>query len=288
MRSENGNFQAVRWYRGRSTILPVQGEHVMAYDINNRGEIVAMSMIDSGAYPPVTRGYLIDARGRVTDLGVGPTPFVNVPIMLNDAGQVAGTNSLGIGFRWDRGRLLEIAPSGSFSVVTDMNERGQVVGYLNRDGHTRAFIWSNGTTTELGTLGGSSSEATAINDLGQVVGTSSTANPSDRDAFIWSAGRMTALGLPGESGRASRINNLGQVIATDRDPSAASLELAYRSYLWQHGRLVPLAGLDGGEAQAYDLNEFGVVVGASLTADPAHPGRPPASRPARWRTLGRS
>jgi uncharacterized membrane protein len=33
-----------------------------------------------------------------------------------------------------------------------------------------AFLWSNGTMTDLGTLGGLDSQGNAINDLGEVVG----------------------------------------------------------------------------------------------------------------------
>ena len=56
-----------------------------------------------------------------------------------------------------------------------------------------AFVWSNGTMTDLGTLGGNFSEGVAINSSGEVVGTSETSTGAE-DGFLWSNGTMTDLG----------------------------------------------------------------------------------------------
>ena len=65
---------------------------------------------------------------------------------------------------------------------------------------------------DLGTLGGGSSIAYAVNDLGQVVGTSFDAGVSH--AFSWtSADGMIALGtLGGSSSYAQALNDRGQVV----------------------------------------------------------------------------
>jgi probable HAF family extracellular repeat protein len=44
-------------------------------------------------------------------------------------------------------------------LATDVNNQGQVVGYHNTTNGTRAFLWSNGTLKNLGTLGGGDSRA---------------------------------------------------------------------------------------------------------------------------------
>jgi probable HAF family extracellular repeat protein len=53
-------------------------------------------------------------------------------------------------------------------------------------------LWSNGTITDLGTLGGASSAANAINNLGQIVGWAATSTGAAY--FLDSNGTMTDLG----------------------------------------------------------------------------------------------
>ena len=52
------------------------------------------------------------------------------------------------------------------------------------------------TIKDLGTLGGSFSQANAINASGQIVGSSGTTGTASR-AFMWSGGKMTNLGTLG-------------------------------------------------------------------------------------------
>lgn len=62
----------------------------------------------------------------------------------------------------------------------DVNDRGQAVGTCGE----RACIWQDGKMTVLGTLGGESSDARALNDRGQVVGSAEAKAYADR-AVLW-------------------------------------------------------------------------------------------------------
>ncbi len=65
---------------------------------------------------------------------------------------------------------------------------------------------------DLGTLGGTFSDARAINERGQVVGESTTAT-GEEHAFLWQDGTMSDLGtLSGDQSEANGINNRGQVV----------------------------------------------------------------------------
>lgn len=87
-------------------------------------------------------------------------------------------------------------------------------GWSSAQGQTVSY-----SITDLGTLGGASSTACGINDLGQVVGKSAIVTGQLR-AFLWQNGIITDLGtLPGLSfSEARAVNNRGQVVG-DSSPT---------------------------------------------------------------------
>lgn len=112
----------------------------------------------------------------------------------------------------------------------------------------------------LGTLGGLTSVALAVNDLGQVVGGADTAH-GRRIAFLWDAGVMTNLGaLPGiRHSEAWGVNNNAQVVGLSVDFIGGQ----GRAFLWREGEMIDLGDLGGGEASAHAINDAGQVVGNS-------------------------
>jgi probable HAF family extracellular repeat protein len=139
-------------------------------------------------------------------------------------------------------------------VVTDLgiaparlNDAGQVAGVAG--GH--AAVWRGGVVSDLGTLGGTTSAARGINNLGDVVGISAV-DATRSTAFLWRDGVMTDLGL-GDGAAAAAVDNAGRVAAN----------AGGRALLWRDGVTTDLGSLGPGGAEAADVNDGGQVTGAS-------------------------
>jgi len=174
------------------------GKYSAGAAINDSGTVAGYADLSSGiAHAALFHG------GTVTDLGSlsGPTGSSGATA-INDLGQVAGSTTYpGSGggqeaFVETNGVMtgLGILPGGTGSAATGINASGEVIGVGdNAASDERAFVYSNGVKTDLGTLGGPNAVAGAINDNGLIVGYSQTASDADH-VFSYSNGTMTDLG----------------------------------------------------------------------------------------------
>lgn len=114
---------------------------------------------------------------------------------------------------------------------------------------------------DLGTLGGSNSEAYSINNRGQVVGIADTAGANH--AFIYSGGHMQDLGtLGGSRCTASAINESGQIVGQ----SEITGDSTYHAFLYSDGKLQDLNNLVAPNSgfilySANAINDRGQIVG---------------------------
>jgi len=130
---------------------------------------------------------------------------------------------------------------------------------------------------DLGTLpGGTSSIAAALNNQGEVVGTSTqtSANGASTDqAFVWKNGQMTALGiLPG--GRASQATGIsdGEQVCGNSDTGNGE-----RAFLYMNGTLTDIGSLPNDvHSTASGVNAHGQV---ALSSAPDAPTPSPNSYP---------
>ena len=137
---------------------------------------------------------------------------------------------------------------------------------------------SSFTVTEIGTLGGPSSQATALNQDGMVVGISNTSDaPAVSRAFRWSDGTILDLGtLGGPSAAAFDINDAGQITGWAETEDSIPFNETIHAFLWQDGAMVDLGTTGGMSSRGWALNAQGTVVGASQICwvDPKNPKGP--------------
>jgi probable HAF family extracellular repeat protein len=149
----------------------------------------------------------------------------------------------------------------------DANDVGQVVGRAtsSTDGRQRAYLWQNRVMVEIGTFGGPSSSASAINERGVVVGRAGLADGTAH-AFAYRNGRLHDLGtLGGPNSSARNINNKGQIVGTAQQADGVE-----KAFLYSDRVMKPLPTPDGASASAWSINRSGFAVGAYRLDDQSH------------------
>jgi probable HAF family extracellular repeat protein len=124
--------------------------------------------------------------------------------------------------------------------------------------------------TDLGTAGGTGSEALAINSSGQVVGGSNVTS-GNLHAALFSSGQVTDLGVlaGGNQSEATAINSSGQIVGWSNNGSVdGSGNPILHAILWSGGNMTDLGLLQGDtDAQALGINDSGNIVGESYNGN---------------------
>jgi probable HAF family extracellular repeat protein len=165
-------------------------------------------------------------------------------------------------------------PAGYAGLGIDSS--GDIVGEVFAPPNSSQPFFSDGTTTVvLGSLGGNRAGATAINDLGDIVGYSQTASTPSGD--IWNPGHAfiykSTDGIldlnsvlprfsPWELRSAAGINGAGQVVGFGQFIDPTTLVPAIRAFRYTDGNVLNLGTFpNGGISQAFGVNSAGEVVG---------------------------
>jgi probable HAF family extracellular repeat protein len=152
-------------------------------------------------------------------------------------------------------------PGASYAQPLGINSSGQVVGRSN-GAQSTAFLYSGGTMSSLGTLGGPNSEAGGINNAGVVAGSANLADGTSR-AFTYAGGVKTPLGtLGGSSSFGYGINNAGTVAGA----SYLAGDLTYHAVTYSGGAITDLGTLGGAASFGRVINDAGAVAGWSTNS----------------------
>ncbi len=175
--------------------------------------------------------------------------------------------------------LVQIEIPGASSVyVAGINDAGQAVGYYidEKTFENRAFLWNDGIAHTLAIPGDrDEGAATAINNLGQIVGTSSryTDDGALTTALVWDAGEPEAYAIIGEDQafklNPAAINDAGIVVGL------ASADGQFNAFTWSAAGGVVDNGVpaQGPGAQAFwsGINNSNDIVGGwNFVNGPTH------------------
>jgi probable HAF family extracellular repeat protein len=169
--------------------------------------------------------------------------------------------------------IVDLGVVGRVVDATDINNRGQIVGYAfpgndqaDPAQHANVYLWLNGTRIDLGTLGTPQVGAFGINENGSVVGQIDPPN-SNPHSFLFDP-NIGFANLPhfGLASGAAAINDVNQIVG------GAYYETGYRAFLYDRGQMSDLGTLGGHYSSATDVNNRGQIVGSSTVRE-SHPFR---------------
>lgn len=226
----HGTWHAYLWKDGAATEIapPTTYTGCFLTGMNDAGAMIGWCQDAKG------NNFGFVRRGGVTKLlhATGKRERVS-PMAINNRGQIAGTVSVSSSdehsraFILDRDHMTLIGSPAGGTGAAGINNLGQVVGTMITSLHdakhnliTHGFLWDKAHGfTDIGSLGGTYTDAHAVNDKSVIVGSSQIAGSIKQHACIWIDGRILDLNkcLAGKQKQwlleaANAINNKGQIV----------------------------------------------------------------------------
>lgn len=142
-----------------------------------------------------------------------PVSWIKSGIALNRMLYSASVTLIVIASPVSYGQTSSLIDLGTGVRAYGINVNGDITGCTTASGPTHAFIFSAGTMSDLGTLGGTNSCGYALNKNRQVTGYADTAAGASH-AFLYDAGAMSDLGTikGAKTSAGTSINSNGEVV----------------------------------------------------------------------------
>lgn len=236
------------------------------------GVAIDLGTLDGG-YNSLARA--VNTNGVVVGLSTTTVPDSNAMIMSFGLPYAFQTRA----FLWKGGQLQDLGTlGGPDAMALGVNESGQIFGnsYTSFDPSpvcgnpdfgfsalaTGAFLWQLGRMINLGSLGGSCTNAFALNNQAQVVGYSFLPGDDAFHPFRWEQGKLVDLGtLGGNSGAAIKLNEAGDIVGWE---SLAGNDKIIHATLWSHGQITDLGALGPDQCTfPWGINSRKQVVGVA-------------------------
>ena len=251
---------------------------IIGSGINNKGQASG-----TVAYYPIPGDHFVQAFIYAGGMNIGiEFDQGSAANAINNNGQVTGTTNQGPYFLTGQPPGHAFLYNYSDNTATDLglsdigresdglaiNSAGDITGFLSTGfcngsfsptclAPFHAFVYQGSGLVDIGTLGGTYSEGTGINDLNEIAGVSSVKGSSLNHLFLYAKGHMSDLGtVAGESFVNAAINNRGEIVGSAINSAGAGSSFIYRGRSFEK---IPLI--------AAGLNNNGEIAGSHTAAN---------------------
>jgi len=230
--------------------------------------VVGLVFGDTSATQPVSYSFIsIDIPNFNGELGF--TSLADI----NNEGEITGgfTDSSGFGFLIERQfrstdiQCPEAVNPAPNAAPQSINRHGEITGFCGTGGRLHGFFRNKkGRYTLLDFPGSTLTEATGINDDGQVVG--DYRDSSGRfHGFFWDAGLFLTIDVPFPGATLTApngINNVGQIVGFYDDTIGGR-----HGFLYDRGSFISLDFPNSQLTALTDINNHGQIVGVYVAND---------------------